>query len=125
MALAAVGAVIWLALSYRSERLETQAARASLEGTAISSAEAKQALRWAREARTAQPDADPKILEWLLLDLRGRDREALPLLEEVVRAEPANARAWFLLAEHARDPALVRRARRTFRQLRPSPRRRR
>jgi predicted Zn-dependent protease len=121
MAAAAIAAVVWLALSYRSERLESRAGRAALEGAGISAAEAEQALSRAREARTVQPDAGPKLLEWLLLDLRGRDREALPLLEEIVREEPANARAWFLLAEHARDPALEREARRRFRELRPSP----
>jgi len=121
MATAAIAVVVWLALSYRSERLETQAARVAFGRAAVNSAEAEEALRRAREARTVQPDTGPQLLEWILLARRGRDREALGLLQQIVRAEPANARAWFLLAEHARDADLADEARRRFSQLRPPP----
>ena len=91
----------------------------SLKGEAVTREEAETAIRKARQARALQPDAGPKLLEWLLLDLIGRHRQALPLLEDVARNEPANAHAWFLLAEKRRDAAGRRSALRRFRQLRP------
>jgi predicted Zn-dependent protease len=121
MAVAAAAAVIWLALSYRSERLKTDAERVVNKGENIPAAEARSALRKARQARALRADSEPKLLEWLLLRFMGRNREAEALLLDMVRDEPANAQIWFLLAENARDPALARQARRRFRELRPPP----
>jgi predicted Zn-dependent protease len=119
MAAAAIAAVVWLALSYRSERLQTDADLVAIKGENVPPAEAREALRKAREARTLQPDAGPKLLEWLLLRFLRRNREAEALLLDVVRSEPANAQAWFVLAENASTPALARKARRRFTQLQP------
>jgi hypothetical protein len=122
MASAAAAAVVWLALSYRSERLETEADQVAIKGEHVPAAEAREALRKARQARTLQPDSGPKLLEWLLLRFLHRNREAEALALEIVRDEPANAQVWFVLAENASNPALARDARRRFRELRP-PRR--
>jgi hypothetical protein len=121
MASAAVAAVIWLALSYRSERLQSEVERVTIKGEAITAVEAEEALRKVRDARAFQSDSGPKFLEWLLLHLRGRDRQADALAVEIVRDEPANAETWFVLAENASDPALAREARRRYAELRPPP----
>jgi predicted Zn-dependent protease len=119
MATAAIAAVAWLALSYRSERLLTDGERVALKGENVPPAEAKDALRKARDARTLQPDSRPKLLEWLLLRFLRRNREAEALILDMVRSEPANAQAWFVLAENASNPTLAREARRRFRELQP------
>jgi len=121
MTLAAIAAVAWLALSYRSERLQTEVERVVLKGENIPAAEARAALRKARQARALQPDSRPKLVEWLLLRFLLRNREAENLALEIVRNEPANAQAWFVLAENAGDPGLAREARRRFRSLHPPP----
>ena len=121
MTSAAIAAVAWLTLSYRSERLQTEVERAVLKGENIPAAEARTALRKARQARALQPDSRPKLVEWLLLRFLRRNREAENLALEIVRNEPANAQAWFVLAENAGDPGLAREARRRFRSLHPSP----
>jgi hypothetical protein len=113
--------VIWLALSYRSERLQSEVERVTIKGEAITAVEAEEALRKVRDARAFQSDSGPKFLEWLLLHLRGRDRQADALAVEIVRDEPANAETWFVLAENASDPALAREARRRYAELRPPP----
>jgi hypothetical protein len=124
MAAAALAAVVWLTLSYRSDRIQAQAEVSALKGDAISDGEARAGVRKARQARAFQPDAGPLLLEWLLLDLQGRHRESEAVARRVARIEPANPQAWFLLAEHARDPALAREALGRFRGLRPAPARR-
>jgi hypothetical protein len=125
MAAAAVAAVVWLALSYRSERVLTEAELVAIKGENVPAAEAKAAVRKARQARTLQPDSRPKLLEWLLLRFLRRNREAEALILDVVRTEPANAQAWFVLTENTSNPDLAREGRRRFRELRPPRRERR
>jgi hypothetical protein len=119
MAAAAIAAVVWLALSYRSERAMTEAEHVAIKGENVPAPEAKAALQKARQARMLQPDSRPKLLEWLLLRFLRRNREAEALILDVVRTEPANAQAWFVLVENTSNPALAREGRRRFRQLRP------
>jgi predicted Zn-dependent protease len=119
MAVAASGAVIWLALSYHSESLEIEAANVVLKGKAATPAEVDAAIRKVRRARALQPDAGPMLVEWQLLYNRGREREALAVVDAVARNEPENAHPWFVLGERARDPARAREAQRRFRALEP------
>jgi hypothetical protein len=63
--------------------------------TDASFAEARSALR---SAQRLTPDPEPEQLEAILLALRGRIDESVPLLDDVVAKEPRNAVAWQLLA---------------------------
>jgi len=118
LALAALLAAAWLALSYHSALLEQQTLDLVVKPK-LSTSDAELALGKTRAARAWQPDADPKLAEWALLLFAKRDREAEPLLKQVVRTEPDNVEAWVDVLRSTRDPRFKREARRRLRDLLP------
>jgi hypothetical protein len=113
LALAALVAAAWLTLSFRSARLEQQAAHASV-ARKTSPAAYRQALHQVRLAREWQPDSGPELVEWGLQLRNGHRDEANALLGQLLAREPQNAEAWFYLSVSARDSRAGRAARRRF-----------
>ncbi len=118
LGLAALLAAAWLALSYHSALLEQQTLGLVVKPK-LSASDLDLALRKTRAARAWQPDADPKLAEWAVLLFAKRDREADPLLRQVVHAEPDNAEAWVDVVRSTRDPQFKREAQRRLRVLLP------
>lgn len=79
------------------------------------------AVRLFERARANTPDSTPITLEAGLLIRVGRDRQALSMLEPLVRREPQNLTAWVLIADAAgsTDPVLARTAVARARALNP------
>ena len=90
---------------------------------ALNASQFERAAGLFRRGRTLAPDAGPKASEAFALLKAGRPDQAAPLLEEVVRSEPRNARAWSALAfaDRERDPARARFAAARARALAPPP----
>jgi predicted Zn-dependent protease len=122
--LIALAAIAWMALGLRStnalqagERIRDAAAA---EG-GVADMELERAQRELARARQHAPDADALLVEAELLVRAGRDREAVPLLERLVREEPENIDGWFLLnaATKNTDPERSAEAARRGRALSP------
>jgi hypothetical protein len=98
VALAAI-AVLWFGYGLRALELESDADR-KVEGAGA--LEDPAAIRDARSLlhRAARYNADPtpELDEARLLIRLGRQREAVPLLESVVRSNPGSIAGWALLA---------------------------
>jgi hypothetical protein len=92
----AVVVIGWLAVGLRSAVPETRAKQV-LAHQPVTPADRAHARRLLRDARTLNPDTRPRVAEGALLMISGQPRRAAGVLREVVRAEPANARAWALL----------------------------
>lgn len=119
LALLAVGVAVWLALGLGAAR--PQAEGRSLTRGGLDEQRYREALARFREAQPNNPDTDPELLEGGLLLAAGRPREAARVVEEVVREEPENSKAWALLAGAAArfDPAREAEARRELDRLKP------
>ena len=91
----AVVAGLWL----HSARLEDRAQSiANQPPRQMTSGQVADAVTLFQRARAHNPDARPIVLEAGLLERRGRHRDAITLLQPVVRREPRNLMAWVLLA---------------------------
>jgi len=101
VALAALAAIGWMALGLRATNAlqagehvrDVAAARGG-----VSDAEFERARDDLARAREHAPDADALLVEAELLTRTGRDSDAVPILERLVREEPENIDGWFLLA---------------------------
>ena len=115
----------WLAVMERDERLLARGVEAS--GRLQSAGSFERAEADLRAARLLNPDVRPDLARAVLYQGAGRPREAVALLEDVVRREPENAVAWSRLLVLARDrePAAARRALAALRRLDPVNARRR
>jgi predicted Zn-dependent protease len=105
----AVLAGLWL----HSARLESQAqAIAERPSQTLTKGEADRAVRLFESARANNPDTRPVEREAGLLIRNGRPRQAVTLLQPIVKREPQDLTAWVLIAIGARgaDPALEREA---------------
>jgi hypothetical protein len=115
----AAAVLAWLGVMERDARLQARgvaaAGRLDVPGNA---ARADAAFRG---ARLLNPDTAPDVGRALLLQARGRSREAAGVLEAVVRREPDNLTAWGVLfaVKRASDPATARRALAARRRLDP------
>jgi len=91
-----IGSLIWLAVSLSDMRaLARAAAPRSTAGTAPAALAAP--IRESERAGRLRPaDTEPLIERARLLLLAGRGREAKPVIEDAVRQEPRNARAWVI-----------------------------
>jgi predicted Zn-dependent protease len=117
IAVAAVAVLVigWLAVMERDVRLQARAAGA------ISAHRLTRAEDDLRRARLLNPDAAPDVTRAVAYRASGRVREAIELLEQVVRREPDNFTAWSVLQLSATgtDPATSRRALAVLRRLDP------
>jgi predicted Zn-dependent protease len=115
VAVLAVAAIGWLGVMERDVRLQSSAVDAA------DAREFARAERDLRRARLLHPDTLPDVRRAFLYQGSGRSREALALLEDVVRREPENLAAWRLLRSFAGDddPALAGRAVTVMRRLDP------
>jgi hypothetical protein len=117
-----VAVLAWLALGLRNARLEADAVRAiGTEPARASAAQLADARDDYRRATKLNADTGPDVRVAGLANLGGHPREALTRLRDVVRREPENFDAWFLMSSVAAriDPALAARARARARELNP------
>ena len=115
----AVLVLVWLGLMERDRRLYVRGvATAGALNTPADVARAESDLRG---ARLLNPDTAADLQRALVLRYSGRDRQAIALIEDVLRNEPANRTAWggLLALSRDRDPVAVARARAALRRLDP------
>ncbi len=74
-----------------------------------------------RGARVLSPSTAPDVIRAFNFQLRGRPREGIRVIEDVLRREPENLQAWVVLERLARrsDPAARQRALAAERRLNP------
>ena len=112
---AAVAVLAWLAvMEFDVRRLASGVSAAQRRDFAAADADF-------RAARALNPDTAPDVNRAFLYERMGPHARAAAVLEDVVRREPDNLRAWLayaLLAEGT-DPAAVERARDELRRLDP------
>jgi hypothetical protein len=115
VATVAVLAIAWLGVMERDERMVQRGVQASKQG------ESARAERSFRDARLLNPDSAPDVLRSFLYVGTDRRAEAKRLVEDVLRREPDNLTAWFVLfrISQGTDPALERRALAARRRLDP------
>ncbi len=117
--LAAVAVLAWLGVLERDARLQARgvaaAERPDVDGNL---ARAEDHLR---AARFLNPDTGPDVGRAAVYNAGGRWREAVALLEDVLRREPANIGAWgvLLVVARDRDRAVAERAVNARRRLDP------
>src|SRR3954454_1873865 len=101
MLLAAAAAIVVSAVWLHDARSQAAAT------DALNASRFDEAARLFRHGRALAPDAGPKASEAFALLKAGHKGPAALLLEDVVRHEPRNARAWSALAfaDRERDPA--------------------
>ena len=120
LALVAVLAVAWLAVSYRDARLQARATDlADVPEAQLDAGTVREADDLLRRARFINPDRTLDFQRGVLMMRAGRFELAVDRLEGYLGEEPENREAWaFLWGASARtDPALARRALRRFREL--------
>lgn len=116
----ALAVCLWLAVGLRATRLQAEADR-RVPAAQIDRDEVRRKRELLSDARWLNPDTAPLIREAQLLLFVDRDREAIRLLEEVVRREPDNYEAWRGLSQAALrlDPRRAREADRETDRLNP------
>jgi hypothetical protein len=102
---------VWLVAGLRATRLQADADR-RIPAARVDDAEVDRKRELLEDARRFNPDPAPELREAQLLLFIDRDREAVRILEDVVRREPENYEAWLGLRQAALqvDPGLARRA---------------
>lgn len=115
----AVLLIAWLGVMERDERLLQRGVQTAAH--ARDAADAARAERALRDARLLNPDSAPDTGRAVLYIGTSRNRQALDLIDELVRREPDNLTAWALLFEVSRgaDPAGEQRALAQRRRLDP------
>lgn len=116
----ALAVCLWLAVGLRATRLQAEADR-RVPAAQVDRDEVRRKRELLSDARWLNPDTAPLIREAQLLLFVDRDREAIRLLEEVVRREPDNYEAWRGLSQAALrlDPRRAREAVRETDRLNP------
>jgi hypothetical protein len=95
VAVTAVLALGWLAVMERDVRLEARGAAAlRSEGEPATLARAESDLR---RANLLNPGTGPDVSRALVRRARGRTKQSVALLEDVLRREPENVTAWRIL----------------------------
>ncbi len=115
----AVLVLAWLGLSLRDVRLEERGGAAAGQLSVPGNAERAEADF--RRAQLLNPDSGPDLARAVVLLQLDRPDRAVALVEDVVRSEPENTRAWRTLYEitRERDPARAEQALATLRRLDP------
>ena len=116
VALVAVLVIAYSAVLLRDTRLQERATE-----TAQTGGEAAAAARDYEAARLLNPDTAPDVGRAFALQAQRRAREAVAVVEDVVRREPENLTAWRLLSVLTveLDPARSRQAAARARALDP------
>jgi tetratricopeptide (TPR) repeat protein len=111
----AVVVLAWLGVMERAARLQAQ----GVEATARQ--DFARAERDFRRARLLNPDTTPDLRRAYVHEASSRHRQAVELLEDVVRREPDNRSAWGVLEDFTRErePEKAERARRELDRLDP------
>ena len=97
LAVLALVVAAWLAVGLRAAVPETRALSKARDD-ARTPAGQRQVRRLFTDARSLNPDSQPRVSEASFLVATGKRREAVRVLEPVVRDEPDNAEAWAILA---------------------------
>jgi hypothetical protein len=115
VAVLAVAVLGWLAVMERNTRLQAEGTEATVRQN-FARAESD-----FRAARLLNPDTTPDARRAFVYALSSRQREAVALLEDVVRREPDNRAVWGVLegVTRATRPATAQRARDALRRLDP------
>jgi hypothetical protein len=115
IAVTALIVLAWLGVMERDARLRAGGVAAAGQG-AFERAEAN-----LRAARLLNPDTMPDVDRALLYFGADRGTDGVALLQDVVRREPKNRTAWFLLYgfTRERDPEVAAHARSALRRLDP------
>jgi predicted Zn-dependent protease len=111
-----------LAFWVRASGLETSAQRISDDPFQVTrAARVDEAQRSLEKAVEHNPDHRPTLVRGQLLARAGREREAVEVLEALVRAEPRSVEAWaqLALASQKVNPARAREARDRVLELNP------
>lgn len=113
----------FLVVGLRAARAEDKAQ--SIAAPDLSKRDFALARRAFQDAQELNPDTAPAVSEAALLATDERNREAVAVLDRVVRDEPENADAWTIMysATRVEDPARAGRARARLRLLKPPVRR--
>lgn len=122
LGLVAAAALAGFLFYVHRQHVETDGLRATRQAVRTHQpADFARARRLLQDSRTLFPGAGPELFEVALLTSFRRDRDALRILDEVVRREPSNLPAWGQIEVVARkiDPARAAEARR--RQLEINP----
>ena len=116
----ALAVVAFLAVGLRSA--VPQAEGRDIAAGELDEASYARALELFRDAQPVNPDSEADLLEGGLLLAGGSPREAAAVIEEVVRDEPENSKAWALLAAatRERDPDRAREARAQLSRIKPA-----
>jgi predicted Zn-dependent protease len=119
VALVAVAALAWLGVMERDAYLRARGVETA--GQLRKPADFARAEADLRAARLLNPDATPDVDRAVLYLAAGRRRDAVALLEDVVRSEPDNRTAWVVLygASDRRDAAAAERALAALRRIDP------
>jgi hypothetical protein len=96
VAVVALVVIAWLGVMERNLRLEQRGAAALRPDS--TPAELAQAESDLRRARLLNPDTAPDVSLAVAYRTRGQQDRALATVEDVVRREPDNLRAWVALA---------------------------
>jgi hypothetical protein len=124
IALGLVAALVLAAFLYYVQNVHTEFDGINAAGHAIETrnpADLARAQRLLHDAGELNPDTRPELFESRLLVGFGRNREALRILNDIVRREPSNFLAWKQIEaiEQRRDPARAAEARRRLREISP------
>jgi hypothetical protein len=119
VALVALAMLVWLGVMERNVRLQAGAVDALRTGSALRDPARTQADL--RRARLLNPDTAPDVTRAVVYRAVGRPRQAVVLLENVVRREPDNLAAWGVLRLSAagNDADAFRRSLSALRRLDP------
>ncbi len=118
-AVVALVVLAWLGLAFRNVRLEERGGRAA--GALSQTANAARAERDFRAAGLLNPDTQPDLARAVVLVQLDRPERAVAVVEDVLRREPENARAWRTLLDltSERDPGRAAEALAALRRLDP------
>jgi hypothetical protein len=115
----AVAVLAWLGVMERNTRLEASGLAAARQLQVPGNLERADADL--RAARLLNADTTPDLARAVVYQAAQRPEQAAALVEDILRREPENLRAWGLLLAIARDrdPAAARRALAARRRLDP------
>jgi hypothetical protein len=95
VAIVAVVVIAWLGVMYRDAHLQARGVAVLRDRSADRDLRGAEADLLA--ARFLNPDAAPDTTRAVIYRAQGRDRDAIALLDEIVRREPDNLSAWSVM----------------------------